>query len=65
MIATDNIKSLAKHYAYATPRAIREMAEDLGLATAYDPARRTWYIAEDASTVRTFNEHLADFDFTA
>lgn len=65
MTATDNIKALAKRYPHATPRAIREMATDLGLSTAYDPARRTWFIAEDATTVRTFNDHLADFDFTA
>lgn len=63
--ATDSLRALAKRYPHATPRALREMAEDLGLAVAYDSSRRTWYIAEDARTVRTFNEHLADFDFTA
>ena len=64
MNATDNIKTLAKRYD-VTPSDVREMAEDLGLATAYDPARRTWYIAEDARTIRVFNDDLAAHDFTA
>lgn len=62
-IATDNIKALAKRY-NTTPAAVRDTARDIALAVTYDAARRTWVVAEDAATVRLFNDHLAE-DFIA
>lgn len=58
MTPTDNLKTLAKRYD-TTPAAIRAIADDLGLNTTYAKDRRTWVLAEDASTVAAFNEHLA------
>jgi SOS-response transcriptional repressor LexA len=59
-ISTDSIKTLAKRHGI-TPDAIREMAEDLNLNVEYSASRRTWFIAEDARTVRMFNDHLTYF----
>lgn len=64
MIATDNLKTLAKRYGRHVAE-LRDMATDLGLAVDYSSARRTWFLNEDATTVRVFNEDLANFDFTA
>jgi len=58
-IATDNVRTLAKRY-NMTRAAVRATATDLGLTLTYSPTRHTWIIAEDATTVRAFNEHLAD-----
>jgi len=58
MSATDNFKALANRTGL-TVAAIRDTARDLGLQVAYRKDRRTWVLAEDATTVRLFNEHLA------
>lgn len=58
MNATDNIKVLAKRHDM-TASAVRSIARDLGLDTAYAPKRNTWVIVESAATVRMFNDHLA------
>lgn len=57
MHATDSFKSLRRQTGL-TIAQIRETARDLGLEVSYSAARRTWYLAEDASTVRAFNDHI-------
>jgi hypothetical protein len=56
---TDSFKALAKRH-NLTISALRTLADDLGLVAAYDPARRTWHLGENATTVRAFNEHLTE-----
>lgn len=59
MNITDNVKALAKRHGM-TRAAVREAADDLGLVVNYATDRRTWVVAEDAATVRAFDEHLAE-----
>lgn len=58
MYATDSFKALARRTGM-TISQIREIASDLGLEANYSPSRRTWFLAENASTVTLFNSHLS------
>lgn len=60
-IATDSLKALARRH-NTTVADLRARAEDLALEVAYSPARRTWYLAEDATMVCRFNEFLDELD---
>lgn len=56
---TDSLKGLSKRHGH-TVSELRALADDLGLVATYDPARRTWHLDENATTVRAFNEHLTE-----
>lgn len=56
-LPSDNFKILARRY-NLTPAELRAIAKDLGLEYNYNKDRRTWFLDEDARTVRTFNDHL-------
>lgn len=59
MHATDSLKTLARRHS-VTRATIRDLAADLDLNVDYSADRRTWFIAEDATTVRMFNDHLTE-----
>lgn len=59
LLPTDSFRALARRYS-TTPAALRAIAGDLGLAFAYSSSRRTWFLDVDATTVRVFNDHLAE-----
>lgn len=56
---TDNVTTLARRH-NTTREGIRETARDLGLRVSYVSSRHCWVIAEDATTVRRFNDHLGN-----
>ena len=55
---SDSFKTLARKF-NRTPGEIRHIAKDLGLFANYSSERRTWFLDENATVVRMFNEHLA------
>ena len=59
MLATDNIKALAKRNNVSVAFVRETATETAGLQAGYSSSRKTWFIDADATTVRVFNAQLA------
>ena len=59
MLATDNIKALAKRNNVSVAFVRETATETAGLKVGYSSSRKTWFIDADATTVRVFNAQLA------
>ena len=58
---TDSLKALAARHG-DTVEGLLAVIKDLGLAVRYVARRKTWVLAEDAKTIRRFNEFLVEMN---